>query len=69
VLNTQRSDNSITIVLKAAHLQTLVNAERTSILKAAHLQTLVNAERTSITMMVKEAITTYYASSSAKETV
>jgi hypothetical protein len=30
---------------------------------------LVNAERTSITMMVKEAVTTYYAFGSAEETV
>jgi hypothetical protein len=52
VLDTQRSDNGITIVLKATHLQTLVNAVRIS-----------------INLMVKGAVTTYYASSSAEETV
>ena len=31
MLNAQRSDDGTTIVLKATHLQTLVNAERTSI--------------------------------------
>jgi acetolactate synthase regulatory subunit len=31
VLNAQRSDDGISIVLKATHLQTLVNAERASI--------------------------------------